>query len=166
MAEQSCMGCDAGRREFIRTSLAAIAGVAAALGLGAEQAAALTARVGTASSVTGDQATYPIPATDGVTIDRDRQVILARAQGAVYAFALSCPHQNTALRWDAHDDRFQCPKHKSRYAPDGTFQSGRATRNMDRFALRRDGGNVIVDLDTLFRSDHDAAAWTAALVRV
>ena len=57
-----------------------------------------------------------------------------RFQGVVYAFNLSCPHQNTALKWQPDDQRFQCPKHKSRYQPDGTFISGRATRGMDRLA--------------------------------
>jgi len=46
------------------------------------------------------------------------------------------------------------------------FISGRATRSMDRFALTKDGVNVVVDLDKLFRQDHDAADWAAAVVAV
>ena len=34
---------------------------------------------------------YPIPTSDGVNVDRSAQVIVARSQGHVYAFALSCP---------------------------------------------------------------------------
>ena len=87
-------------------------------------------------------------------------------QGSVYAFSLACPHQNTALRWLGRDARFQCPKHKSKYRPDGTFIEGRATRGMDRFPLRREGDGVVVDLARLLKQTDDAAAWAAAVVRV
>ena len=56
---------------------------------------------------------YPVPVEDGVSIDKDNSVIIARASGKIYAFSLGCPHQNTALRWDADDHQFMCPKHKS-----------------------------------------------------
>ena len=50
------------------------------------------------------------------------------------------------------------------YRPDGTFLSGRATRNMDRFAIRRDGQKVVVNLAQLFRSDRQKPEWEAAAV--
>ncbi len=109
---------------------------------------------------------YAIPATDGAVIDRDNQVILVRWMNAIYAFALSCPHQNTALRWDDADGRFQCPKHHSKYQPDGTFISGRATRNMDRLTITRDGDAVVVDVDALHKSTDDPTGWAAAVVHV
>lgn len=114
----------------------------------------------------GSSVTYPIPAADGAQIDKANQVILVRWKNAAYAFALSCPHQRTALRWIEGDTRFQCPKHKSRYEPDGTFISGRATRGMDRYAVKRENNAIVVDVNTLFRQDQDAAGWTAALVRL
>ena len=103
-----------------------------------------------------------MPAGDGVTVDRGAQLILVRFAQKVYAFALSCPHENTALRWRQQDGRFQCPKHESKYKPDGTFMTGRATRNMDRFAIRRDGANVVVNLDRLYRSDQQPQDWAQA----
>ncbi|HTD70459.1 MAG TPA: Rieske 2Fe-2S domain-containing protein, partial [Gemmatimonadales bacterium] len=75
-----------------------------------------------------------------------------------------CPHQNTALKWLRDEGRFQCPKHKSRYQPDGVFISGRATRNMDRLAVRREGDTIVVNVDKLYRSDQNAADWAAAVV--
>jgi Rieske Fe-S protein len=150
--------------------------------LGAISAAALAAMTGVAlrpgtadafpvTAATGGEAgpgerRYPVPAGDGVTIDRDAQVILVRFQQKVYAFGLACPHENTALRWRERDVRFQCPRHESQYKPDGTFIQGRATRNMDRFAVRKDGGSVIVDTNLLFRSDQQNAEWAAASVAV
>jgi nitrite reductase/ring-hydroxylating ferredoxin subunit len=111
-----------------------------------------------------DERTYPLPASDGVTIDREAQVILGRYQNRVYAFSLACPHENTALRWRENDVRFQCPRHGSKYQPDGTFISGRATRNMDRFAIRRADDKVVVDLNAWFRSDQQKAHWDQAVV--
>jgi Rieske Fe-S protein len=99
-----------------------------------------------------------------VTIDRETQIIVVRFQQRAYAFNLACPHENTALRWKERDGRFQCPRHESQYQPDGTFISGRATRKMDRFAIKRAGDRLVVDLDRLFRSDQQAQAWGAAAV--
>ena len=104
--------------------------------------------------------------TDGVNIDRKTGVIVVRSQGQVYAFNLSCPHENTALKWLQKDMRFQCPKHESKYTPNGTFTSGRATRNMDRLNIRRDGDMLVVNLSHMLKSDKDPAGWAAAAITV
>jgi Rieske Fe-S protein len=141
-----------------------------ALGLAPHDASALPVATRRALPPrTGDRAgekRYPIPDADGVSIDRDNSVIIARAAGKVYAFALSCPHQNTALRWNGDDREFQCPKHKSRYRPDGTFIEGRATRAMDRLPVKRDGAVVVVDIDVAYRQDEQLKEWGEASVSV
>ena len=151
------------RREFIQGA-GCIVGAIALLGLAGDAAA------GTVTFATGSQSgsdrTYPIPPADGVTIDRDAQVILVRASGHVFAFGLSCPHQNAALKWIAQDNRFQCTKHDSRYQFDGVHTAGRAARNMDRYPIRRDGNVVHVDISRVFQSDKDSAGWTAAGVAI
>jgi Rieske Fe-S protein len=111
-------------------------------------------------------ARYPVPAGDSVSIDKQQEVILCRKGAEVFAFALSCPHQNTALRSLPRNTGFQCPRHKSKYAADGTFQSGKATRNMDRLPITLEGAQIVVDPATLIKSDTDPAKWAAALVRV
>lgn len=117
-----------------------------------------------AAGESGSERTYAIPTKDGVSIDKGAQVILVRSGQKVIAFNLACPHENTALKWRDGDKRFQCPKHESRYTPEGVFTEGRATRNMDRLAIRREGMKVIVGLDRLFKSDQNAADWAAAVV--
>ncbi len=112
----------------------------------------------------GDERSYPIPGSDGATIDHANQVIIVRFATRVYAFLLACPHQNTALRWLAAEGRFQCPRHESKYTPDGQFISGRATRNMDRLAIRRDGNTLVVDLSRWYQSDTQKGEWDAASV--
>lgn len=155
-----------GRRQFLKEATLALGAVMAALSATPREAAAMPISLGQALRVLGDEVTYPLPAADGATIDRDNEVILVRWKNAVYAFALSCPHQNTALKWLDSDQRFQCPKHKSKYQPDGTFLSGRATRNMDRFALRKDGKNVVVNLAKLYESDKQQVLWDEARLAV
>jgi nitrite reductase/ring-hydroxylating ferredoxin subunit len=114
----------------------------------------------------GPERRYAIPAADGVTIDRSSQVILVRYANHVYAMALACPHENAAVKWIAKDRRFQCTKHDSKYTPEGTYTSGHATRNLDRFPVNRDAGFVVVAVDRVFRSDQNQAAWDAARIDV
>jgi Rieske Fe-S protein len=152
------------RRQFLGVVTTTIA--VTALSDGWPQVLGAPRELEAASQGSDDKVTYPLPASDGVSIDNKRQVILVRWQQKVYAFPLSCPHENTALRWRKGDARFQCPKHESKYQPDGTFTSGRATRNMDRFPVARDGNNVVVDLTKWYRSDTQTAAWGSAYCMV
>ncbi|MEZ4456201.1 MAG: Rieske (2Fe-2S) protein [Gemmatimonadales bacterium] len=155
------------RRAFLREAASIAAAALFTLGVTGRAAVAMPIAPAAGRRVRGGQGvSYPIPPADGVSIDKKNEVILVRNQGTVYAFALSCPHQNTALRWNQSEGQFQCPKHTSKYQPDGTFLSGRATRNMDRLPIRRDGGNVIVDVEHVFESDQDKAAWQGAAVHL
>ena len=161
-----CGGCELpDRRGFLIQAAAMVVGAMVGLGMNADRAIAMPLGFLTGiRSPNGKDVSFPIPAADGATIDRDNDLILARYQGKVYAFGLACPHQNTALRWLAAEGRFQCPKHKSKYAPDGTFLSGRATRSMDRYAVRKDGSNIVVNVNTLYEQDKQHAEWEAAVV--
>ena len=100
---------------------------------------------------------------DGV---RAARIVIVRSNGHVYAFALSCPHQNAAVKWVPGHNQFECTKHDSHYTADGTHVSGRATRNMDRMPVRKDGNMMHVDTAHVFQSDKDAAGWNAATVTV
>jgi nitrite reductase/ring-hydroxylating ferredoxin subunit len=160
---RACEGCEIGRRDFLRRAAVTAVGLAIAA-TGSAAAADLPVRWLAGDPRNGTEKAYPIPARDEVTIDRDSEVILVRHAGHVFAFALSCPHQNTALRWQEGAGIFECPKHHSKYQPDGTFISGRATRAMDRLPIRRDGDRVLVDVDRALQQDTELGAWTAAVV--
>ena len=155
------------RRDFLRAAGLAMASLGL-LGIGARDAEAMPSiainEVRGRDGATAALKQYAVPAADGVAIDHDNSVMIARAGGKVYAFALSCPHQNTALKWNDRDHEFQCPKHHSRYTADGTFIDGRATRNMDRLAIRRAGAELVVDIDTIYQADDNPKEWAAAFV--
>jgi Rieske Fe-S protein len=156
------------RRRFLRDSFLSVAGALVAVGMSRNTAFAMPLEFTEAKRANGSTRSYAVPGGDGAQVDKDNDVILVRWQNAIYAFSLSCPHQNTALKWDDRDHAFQCPKHHSRFTPDGSYVagSGRATRNMDRFAIQRDGNGVTVDLDKLYQEDTDGPQWTAAVIRV
>ena len=165
-----CAACDVpeSRRRFLRDAFLSMAGALVAVGASRASALAMPLEFTEGTRHANQTVSYPIPTADGAQIDKKNEVILVRWQGAVYAFNLSCPHQNTALKWDDGDHQFQCPKHHSRFQPDGEYvaDSGRATRNMDRFVITRAGDNVTVDLDKLYQDDTDPTPWAAAVIKL
>ena len=166
--QRGCDGCALGqtRRDFVREAASGALAAFALLGLSGRVAGELPIRFSRALSALGATLSYAIPAQDGAEIDKDNEVILVRWQNAVYAFNLSCPHQRTALRWNAQDGRFQCPKHHSQYTPDGHFITGRATRGMDRFPLQKNGNAIAVDVSSMIKQTENAVGWDAAVVHL
>ena len=159
------MPCDATtRRDFLRQGAVCGLFTLAALGLPGDVSALPVAAI--EAQAAGNERRYPLPTADGVNVDRSAQVILVRMAGKVYAMSLVCPHENAAVRWLPKDGRFQCSKHTSRYTPEGTFTSGRATRNMDRFPVHKDGAQIVVTTDRVFQSDKDPGGWAGAAVQV
>ena len=151
------------RRGFIRTAAFLTAGATAALSTASPALALPTV---TPSRVIAAEKAYPIPAVDGVQIDKGEDLILSRTKGKMFAFNLACPHQNTAIKWEQDNNRFQCPKHHSIYTPEGIFVEGRATRGLDRFVVRKDGNSIVVNTDSLLQEDEDGDKWKIAFVPV
>jgi nitrite reductase/ring-hydroxylating ferredoxin subunit len=161
-ATAACADAPTTRRDFLQA--AGCFGIAlAAFGLGSTTATALPVAL-TAGVQSGGERRYPIPTADSVNVDRSAQLIVTRFKDHVYVFALSCPHENNVVKWLPKDRRFQCTKHDSQYQPEGVYMAGRATRNLDRYVIRRDGDSVVVDLHRWIQSDKDPAAWTAATI--
>jgi nitrite reductase/ring-hydroxylating ferredoxin subunit len=169
-SKESCTDCPvaaAGRRAFLRDVGLMVATVFAA-GAAASPAFALTSSISEtrATSSRGLLRTYAVPTSDSISIDLANEVILARWQNRVYAFSLKCPHRGARLEWIESEKRIFCPKHKARFIADGTHASGRASRDLDRYRLSRQGGSVVVELGSVLRADQDADAWKAAVIAV
>jgi len=157
------------RRDFLKSSASCAGGAFALCGLLPEPLRALPVTTIDGREVGAGAATeqaYPIPATDSVSVDGKKGLLLARTAGKVYAFSLTCPHERAAVRWIAGKSTFSCTKHDSKYRADGTYISGRSTRSLDRFPIRRDGAQVVVNIDLVFRFDKDRDGWEKALVVV
>jgi Rieske Fe-S protein len=167
--DSSCDACPlVPRREFLRDASLMAAGALIALGAAPARAAAAPIELVSALSAGREEKAYPIPEKDGTKVDKDNGVMITRWQGKVYVFSLACPHQNTMLRWYDTDGAFECPKHHSRFDPTGIYvkDSGRATRGLDRFGVRKDGNNVVADLDKLYQQDEDESAWNTAFITI
>jgi Rieske Fe-S protein len=152
------------RRDFLQQAAFLVAGAVAGAAGVTSDAHALSVTAGRPIEASGNELTYPIPEADGATVDRDNGVIIGRFQGKAFAFNLSCPHENAAVRWKAAVARFECSRHDSRYQPDGVYTSGRATRNLDRFPVKLNGNTLVVDISRLIQSDTQKAEWEAATV--
>src|SRR5688500_4386501 len=82
-------GCAvSGRRDFLIDALRASAAALAAIGIAPGGANAMPLRWISALSSAADDKSYPIPAADGVQIDKENEVILSRVGKQVFAFAL------------------------------------------------------------------------------
>jgi nitrite reductase/ring-hydroxylating ferredoxin subunit len=107
---------------------------------------------------------YAMPSVDGVSVDVSNDVILARWENRVYAFSIKCPHRGARLEWRQSEQRVYCPKHKARFLADGTHYSGRGSRDLDRYSIRRDARGLVVDLGQPIRRDRNPDLWTQAFV--
>jgi nitrite reductase/ring-hydroxylating ferredoxin subunit len=162
-----CPLANAGRRRFLRDVGAMVAAVLA-VGAVASPAAALVNAVTEVgpTNAAGPLRTYSLPSTDSISLDVANDVILARWQDRVHAFSLKCPHRGARLEWHEDEQRIFCPKHKARFTADGTHDSGRGSRDLDRYRLSRQAGSIVVDLATVLRADSDPDAWRAAVIDV
>jgi nitrite reductase/ring-hydroxylating ferredoxin subunit len=166
----ACEGCPAmtSRRAFLRDAAVAAAGAVAAVSI-ARPARAFAATVSEIAPTSAPGAellerSYAMPATDSVSVDVGNDVILARWQNRVYAFSLKCPHKGARLEWRDSERRVYCPKHKARFLADGSHVSGRGSRDLDRYAIRRATDGIVVDLRRRYRADTDGEAWARAVV--
>lgn len=107
-----------------------------------------------------------MPTTDAVMVDDENDVIVTRSRGKIYAFSRRCPHKGARLVWHESEDRIFCPKHKARFTADGDHASGRGSRALDRYAIRLEGREIVVDTSAVYREDRDPAAWRAAVAQV
>jgi nitrite reductase/ring-hydroxylating ferredoxin subunit len=152
------------RRAFLRATALGVFGALA----GEAVFPTLASAIGTTTPTSAGklELRYALPPADGVAVDEGNEVILVRWQERVYAFSAKCPHRGAQLEWRSAEGRVYCPKHKARFRPDGAHDSGRQSRDLDRYDIRREGASLVIRLDMLRRADTDPAGWAAALVMV
>ena len=167
-SQSGCLDCPVamGRRGFLRDVGLTVA--AALIASGLRPHAALASLVTEIKPVRsrGALRTYSVPQADTILVDVDNDVIVARSRGKLYAFSRRCPHKGAALVWHESESRIFCPKHKARFDVEGAHVSGRRSRNLDRYAIRLAGRELIVDTDTLYQEDENLSDWRSAYVEV
>ena len=163
----SCDDCPVaavGRRAFLRDTALAALGAVGAVAITPSLAHAV--RTVLPTRATGLERVYEIPVGDGVSIDEQNEVILVRWQGRAFAFSSRCTHRGARLEWRRGEGRVFCPKHKARFRPDGAHDSGRRTRDLDRYDIRRSADGLAINVDVLYRADQNPGPWARAFVRL
>lgn len=72
--------------------------------------------------------------------------------GEVEALSSICPHLGCAVDFDARDNVFKCPCHRSAFAADGAKLSGPSKRGLDPLPVKVEDGRVKIAL-IRYRSD-------------
>lgn len=143
---------DVGRRQFLRGTGIAAAGVAAASSLPQDaKAAPQLARVSYPSNRLANiadlttneplEVSYPDPSAPGVLLKLGQPVAGgAGPDGDIVGFTTICPHKGYPLAYNADDRTFNCPGHYSRFDPEKGGQQiwGQATQNLPQYTLRVD----------------------------
>ncbi|WP_045119156.1 ubiquinol-cytochrome c reductase iron-sulfur subunit [Haliangium ochraceum] len=62
--------------------------------------------------------------------------------GEVEALSSVCPHLGCAVDYDAQENVYKCPCHRSAFAPDGEKQSGPSKRGLDPLPVKVEDGRV------------------------
>lgn len=165
---ERCVECPlaTNRRRFLRDAALTAVATLAATGLRPNAALASLVTAITPTRKAGPLRAYAIPSADAVMVDDGNDVIIARYRGNIYAFSRRCPHKGARLVWHESEDRIFCPRHKARFTSGGDHASGRRSRNLDRYGLRRQGSEIIVDTDTIYREDENPERWRSALVAI
>jgi cytochrome b6-f complex iron-sulfur subunit len=61
------------------------------------------------------------------------------------ALYMVCTHLGCLYKWEASNNRFECPCHGSKFSKDGFYIEGPAPRSLDRFEITEENGQVVVD---------------------
>ncbi|MCU0650499.1 MAG: Rieske (2Fe-2S) protein [Gemmatimonadaceae bacterium] len=156
------------RREFVRRATLLAGGVLASLTGAATAHATARAVITEITPKALEDASavrrYRVPTANGAFIDAGNELLIVRWNRQLFAFALACPHRGATLEWRTTPGEVYCPKHKARFDAGGAHRSGRASRDLDRYSLRLEGAELVVDLANRLRADRDASAWAAAVI--
>jgi cytochrome b6-f complex iron-sulfur subunit len=80
-------------------------------------------------------------------------VWLIRTPEEIYALSVICTHLGCIPNWLESDQKFKCPCHGSGFYKSGINFEGPAPRPMERFAIREENGQVVVDKRRKFQEE-------------
>lgn len=90
---------------------------------------------------------------DGVydAFARSHKLLIVRNAGRLYAASARCTHRDCVLKKEVKEiQHLRCPCHGSTFDIEGIPIEGQARESLPRYAIRVEGGRVIVDPDKLF----------------
>jgi len=105
--------------------------------------------VGSASGATVELGTPSNYAPGTATYVSSARLFVANTGTFLYAMSQKCPHLGCHVPFCESSGRFECPCHGSIYDLAGEYIAGPAPRGMDRYEVKLDGQNVVVDTSVL-----------------
>ena len=79
------------------------------------------------------------------------QLFITNAKGNLFALSQKCPHLGCRVPFCESSGRFECPCHGSKFDIGGEWIEGPAPRGLDRYDLKLDNGNLVVDSSKLLK---------------
>jgi cytochrome b6-f complex iron-sulfur subunit len=92
---------------------------------------------------------YLVPAPPEPSAQFEGQGVETDGLMALY---MRCVHLGCRVPWCAPSQGFECPCHGSRYNAIGQYFGGPAPRNLDRFVVENQGGNLIIRTGTIIQT--------------
>jgi cytochrome b6-f complex iron-sulfur subunit len=79
----------------------------------------------------------------------DKKVMVVRDpanKSKVLAVNPTCTHKGCTVKWQAAENKFECPCHDADFAADGQVKKGPATKPLATYAAKIEGDKVLVKL--------------------
>jgi cytochrome b6-f complex iron-sulfur subunit len=92
---------------------------------------------------------YLVPAPEELSEQFEGQGVETDGLMALY---MRCVHLGCRVPWCAPSQGFECPCHGSRYNAIGQYFGGPAPRNLDRFVVENQGGNLIIRTGSIIQT--------------
>jgi len=87
-----------------------------------------------------------VPATDAPPVPEVAgKFWLVNTDEGAKALYMVCTHLGCLYKWQASNNRFECPCHGSKFNKAGFYIEGPAPRSLDTFELAEEDGQVVVD---------------------
>jgi cytochrome b6-f complex iron-sulfur subunit len=92
---------------------------------------------------------------EGKVVDRfkDQNFWVVRYQGVIYALSTTCTHLGCTPNWLEAERKFKCPCHGSGFHITGVNFEGPAPRPLERWAVRIEDGQIVVDKSRKFQKE-------------
>jgi cytochrome b6-f complex iron-sulfur subunit len=70
---------------------------------------------------------------------------LVNSEDGPKALYMVCTHLGCLYKWEASNNRFECPCHGSKFSKEGFYIEGPAPRSLDEFDLAEENGQLVID---------------------
>lgn len=147
------------RRDWLKTTWAALAGLAA-LEIGGATLAYAQPRLAQGEFGGMIEAGTPddFPPGSVTHIPSGRFYLVRQQDGGFLALHQRCTHLGCSVPWDQTQELFVCPCHNSQFTPQGEVLNPPAPRPLDLFAITIEDGKILVDTGrTISRPGFDPA---------